>query len=67
MEADEVAIYLMKNSGYDLNALVTVMDKLGKVQDRIGHVPEVISTHPLTKNRVQILKEKIAQAQAEDA
>ena len=60
LEADEIAIYLMEESGYDLDALVTVMQKLGEVEDRLGKVPEVISTHPLTDNRVHILKEKIA-------
>jgi len=60
LEADEVAIHLMEQSGYDLDALVSVMRKLGQIEDRLGKMPEVISTHPLTENRVLILKQKIA-------
>lgn len=59
IEADEIAIYLMNESGYRLQALIDMLTKLGKVEDRLGHFPEFLSTHPLTKNRIEILQEKI--------
>mmetsp|Transcript_15537 Transcript_15537/g.23705 ORF Transcript_15537/g.23705 Transcript_15537/m.23705 type:complete len:309 (+) Transcript_15537:2-928(+) len=66
LEADEVAIYLMQHSGYDLDALVTVMQKLGAVEARLGRMPEIVSTHPLTEHRVEILKNKVKKAKQEE-
>ena len=68
-EADEIAIYLLKFGGYDPYALVTMLENLehelkgGKYLDI--KLPEILSTHPLTENRVATLKEKIAKLDQE--
>ena len=62
-EADEIAMYLLKFAGYDPYALVTLLENLdaeSKKDNRLGiKLPEILSTHPLTDNRVATLKDKL--------
>jgi predicted Zn-dependent protease len=48
-EADEIGLNIMYNSGYDPNAAVRFWTKMTKLG---GHVPEFLSTHPASQNRV---------------
>ena len=59
LEADEIAIYLLKFAGYDPHALETLLEKLGKENKWEGKIPEILSTHPLTDNRIQQLQKKL--------
>ena len=48
-EADEIGLNLMFSAGYDPNAAVKFWTKMTKLG---GHVPEFLSTHPASQNRV---------------
>ena len=60
LEADEIAIYLLKFAGYDPYALVTLLEKLGQANSQIENlIPEILSTHPLTNNRIEQLQRNL--------
>jgi len=59
-EADEVAYYLMKKTSYPPSALITFFQKLQGASGGAG-VPAFLSSHPPTPQRIQHLKDLIAQ------
>ncbi|MDG4950832.1 M48 family metallopeptidase [Weeksellaceae bacterium KMM 9724] len=58
LEADELGVHFMVQSGYDPHALIRVMEILDEASG--GQAPpEFQSTHPSPENRVQRIKEAI--------
>jgi predicted Zn-dependent protease len=60
LESDELGVLLMINSGYDPEAMIEVM-KILKSAAGPNRVPEFQSTHPDPENRIQRIKEAIAE------
>ncbi len=61
LEADEYGIEYMARAGYDLNAAVTVQEKMAKYFKKHGesHMDELHSTHPNFSSRIAKNKELI--------
>jgi predicted Zn-dependent protease len=61
-EADRDAVHFMVQSGYDPRGMVTMFQKLlEERQSQPGAVDRWFSTHPLTEERVEIVRQEIAQ------
>jgi predicted Zn-dependent protease len=59
LESDRLGIRLMAQAGYDPKALIGVMEILAKASGG-GGGPEFLSTHPNPENRIERIKEEIA-------
>jgi predicted Zn-dependent protease len=58
LEADTLGLRLMRESGYDPRAMISVMQKLEKASGG-ARQPEFASTHPSPANRIQRIKEQL--------
>ena len=58
-ESDRWAVRLMPGAGYDPRAMIEVMEVLARASR--GGTPEFLSTHPKPANRVEYIKEVIAE------
>eukprot|EP00775_Hariotina_reticulata_P006780 gene6780-6997_t len=63
-EADAIGIRLMARACYDPDANVTMLMKLGQQQkgSEAEYMPEFLSTHPLTQERVQRVRNLLPEA-----
>ncbi len=59
LESDKLGVRFMKRSGYDPQAMVTVMEVLEKSSGG-GGGPEFLSTHPNPGHRIQRIRDEIA-------
>lgn len=59
LESDHWAVRLMPGAGYDPRAMIEVMEVLARASR--GGTPEFLSTHPKPANRVEYIKEVIAE------
>ncbi len=59
LESDKLGIRLMKNAGYNPQAMITVMQVLAKAGGGSAP-PEFLSTHPNPGNRIERIREEIA-------
>ncbi|MCS6819757.1 MAG: M48 family metallopeptidase [Chitinophagales bacterium] len=67
-EADMFALALLKKNKIDPNGAIALFSQLDEVAGgTTDHIPEFISTHPLTKERIKYMKEEIAKGQFEIA
>lgn len=60
LESDKWGVRLMEMAGYDPNAMVGVMQVLEQASGGAGP-PEFMSTHPKPENRVEYIKQVIAE------
>ena len=58
-EADLLALQAMQVSGYDQSATIELLGKLQRDADKSFVVPEFLSTHPVTRNRIANLQERL--------
>lgn len=63
-EADSIGVRLMAKACYDPQANVSMLAKLNAVQAHSGEgaMPELLSTHPLTGERVVRVKNQLSDA-----
>lgn len=61
LEADSVGVGLMKTAGYDPKAAVTFWERMAS-RPQEAKPPEVLSTHPADKRRLEELKAVVAAA-----
>lgn len=63
-EADSIGVRLMAKACYDPQANVSMLAKLDAAQARPGEMtmPELLSTHPLTSDRVVRVKNQLSDA-----
>jgi predicted Zn-dependent protease len=59
LQADNLGVRFMAETGYDPRAMIGVMEILDKETKR-GNTPEFFSTHPNPQNRITKIKEAIA-------
>lgn len=60
-EADRIGLALMAYAGYDPNAAVNFWGRMEKLGGS-GGMPEFLSTHPLSADRINAIKESIPEA-----
>ncbi|HUP02245.1 MAG TPA: M48 family metallopeptidase [Gemmatimonadota bacterium] len=61
-EADQLGVVYMYNAGYDPHGMVTMFQELLSRRQRTpGAVEEFFSSHPLTEDRIQEVRQHIAQ------
>lgn len=63
IQSDTLGVCLMRNAGYDPNAMVTVMRVLQEASGGSGQ-PEFMSTHPNPENRIARIEDQIENAEA---
>jgi predicted Zn-dependent protease len=61
LESDKWGVRLMAMAGYDPTSMIGVMKILEEASGAGGGPPEFLSTHPKPANRVEYIKEVIAQ------
>jgi predicted Zn-dependent protease len=62
LQADQLGLYMLKQSGYAPSAMPAFMEKLLK---RGGSVPTFLSNHPATSDRIRALEQAIDPAEAD--
>jgi predicted Zn-dependent protease len=58
LQADNLGVRFMSESGYDPRSMISVMEILDKISQG-GHTPEFFSTHPNPQNRITKIKTAI--------
>jgi predicted Zn-dependent protease len=61
LESDKWGVRLMAMAGYDPNSMIDVMQILDEASGGRGGPPEFLSTHPKPANRVEYIKQVIAE------
>jgi beta-barrel assembly-enhancing protease len=61
LESDKWGVRLMAMAGYDPNSMIDVMQILDEASGGRGGQPEFLSTHPKPANRVEYIKQVIAE------
>jgi predicted Zn-dependent protease len=61
LESDKWGVRLMAMAGYDPNSMIDVMEILDEASGGRGGPPEFLSTHPKPANRVEYIKQVIAE------
>jgi beta-barrel assembly-enhancing protease len=61
LESDKWGVRLMAMAGYDPNSMIGVMRVLEEASGGGGGPPEFLSTHPKPANRVEYIKQVIAE------
>jgi beta-barrel assembly-enhancing protease len=61
LESDKWGVRLMAMAGYDPNSMIEVMKILDEASGGRGGPPEFLSTHPKPANRVEYIKQVIAE------
>jgi predicted Zn-dependent protease len=61
LESDMWGVRLMAMAGYDPNSMIQVMEILDEASGGGGGPPEFLSTHPKPANRVEYIKQVIAE------
>jgi predicted Zn-dependent protease len=61
-EADKLGLIFLTMAGYDPEASVTFWERMSKVGG--ANMPEFLSTHPLSQNRIEALKKVIPEMKA---
>lgn len=61
LESDKWGVRLMAMAGYDPNSMIDVMRILDEASGGRGGPPEFLSTHPKPANRVEYIKQVIAE------
>lgn len=61
LESDKWGVRLMAMAGYDPRAMIDVMQILDEASGGAGGPPEFLSTHPKPANRVEYIKQVIAE------
>lgn len=64
-EADAIGIHLLAKACWDPDAMITMLQKLQAVEGQQqggGRQPELLSTHPLTQERVQRVRALLPEA-----
>jgi predicted Zn-dependent protease len=61
LESDKWGVRLMAMAGYDPNSMIQVMEILDEASGGRGGPPEFLSTHPKPANRVEYIKQVIAE------
>ena len=64
LESDRLGVRFMAESGYDPNAMIQVMEVLAAASDGQGP-PEFFSTHPNPEDRIERIRETIAELQSQ--
>ena len=64
-EADYVGLLMMAEACYDPNAAVGLWERMAKAEK--GSAPQILSTHPASKNRMTVIQEWLPQAQQKRA
>jgi predicted Zn-dependent protease len=60
-EADRLGLHYMFRAGYSPNAMTTFLTKLGKLQqERSSRALNLLSTHPMSQDRIIAVKKEIA-------
>jgi len=60
-EADRVGIQLLAKSGFDPSGMASFFQRLQKDTRYYGSMPEFLSTHPVTENRISEAEDRAAQ------
>ncbi len=60
-EADRVGIQLLAKSGFDPRGMASFFQRLQKETRYYGSMPEFLSTHPVTENRISEAEDRAAQ------
>jgi predicted Zn-dependent protease len=60
-EADRIGLALMAYAGYDPNEALNFWDRMEKLGGS-GSMPEFLSTHPLSSDRINAIKAEIPEA-----
>jgi predicted Zn-dependent protease len=60
LESDELGVRFMAQAGYDPNAMINVMEILAESSSG-GRPPEFFSTHPNPENRIERIRQAIAE------
>lgn len=63
LEADRIGTLFMARAGYDPAEAITLWQKMGATQR--SSTPELLSTHPVSATRIQVLREFLPTAQAQ--
>ncbi|GAA0186061.1 metalloprotease [Lithospermum erythrorhizon] len=61
-EADYIGLLLMASAGYDPRSAPKVYEKMGKLSGHSNRADEYVSTHPIGKNRAQLLDKVMDEA-----
>lgn len=62
-EADNVGLDILVKAGYDPNAIAKFFKTLQKKQNSYQEPPELLSSHPLTPNRIAEIENRVAKLQ----
>jgi predicted Zn-dependent protease len=63
LEADRIGTLFMARAGYDPVEAITFWQRMGASQE--SRTPELLSTHPVSKTRIQKLREFLPTAQSQ--
>ena len=64
-EADETGLETLVSNHIDPQGMLDLFNTLQKGSEKGDEVPEFLSTHPMTENRVEAIKEKISEIKSE--
>ena len=63
-EADHIGVFLMTFAGYDPREAVAFWQRMKRLSEQQGKVPEILSDHPSDEHRIRQLEEWVPKAEA---
>jgi predicted Zn-dependent protease len=63
-EADHIGVFLMTFAGYDPRQAVVFWQRMKRLSDERGSIPEILSDHPSDERRIRQLEEWVPKAEA---
>ena len=63
-EADHIGVFLMTFAGYDPREAVAFWERMKRLSEQQGRVPEILSDHPSDEHRIRQLEEWVPKAEA---
>jgi predicted Zn-dependent protease len=63
-EADHIGVFLMTFAGYDPRQAIVFWQRMKRLSDERGQVPEILSDHPSDEKRIRQLEEWVPKAEA---
>jgi metalloendopeptidase OMA1, mitochondrial len=63
-EADHIGLFLMSFAGYDPDQALVFWERMERLSEKRGHIPEILSNHPSDARRIAQIREWIPQVKA---